>query len=71
MLAEQAEFLKATNHELGHWQLLRDLDGFVSACVAAVSAGGEGRDRESSYVAIYVETRPEDRWRPPRDPLRS
>jgi hypothetical protein len=54
MLAEQAEFLKATNHELGNWQLLRDLDGFVSACDAALSAVAKA-DSAKRYVAIYVE----------------
>ena len=34
-LAEQAEFLKAREQEIGHWQLLRDLDRIVMTCTAA------------------------------------
>ena len=54
MLAEQAEFLKATNHDLGNWQLLRDLDSFVAACA---SARGEvaKTDAAKRFVSIYVE----------------
>jgi len=54
MLAEQAEFLKATNHELGNWQLLRDLDGFVIACAAARSDVAKA-DTAKKHVAIYVD----------------
>jgi len=54
MLAEQAEFLKATNHELGNWQLLRDLDGFVTACASARDDVAKA-DTAKKHVAIYVE----------------
>lgn len=52
-LAEQAEFLKATNEERGNWALLRDLDAFVTACAAA--RGEVARtDSAKKLVSIYV-----------------
>ena len=54
MLGEQAEFLKATNHELGNWQLLRALDGFLVACTAGRSEVAKA-DTAKKHVAIYVD----------------
>ncbi|CAN7565809.1 PglZ domain-containing protein [Variovorax sp. LjRoot178] len=54
MLAEQAEFLRATNHDLGNWQLLRDLDGLVTACALARSEVAKA-DTSKMFVSIYVE----------------
>jgi hypothetical protein len=53
-LAEQAEFLRATNRELGNWQLLRDLDAFVSACSAGC-ADVEKATSAKGLVALFVE----------------
>lgn len=53
VLAEQAEFLKARDQEIGHWQLLRDLDVLVTACANArkdVGAASEAR----AHVALFV-----------------
>lgn len=53
VLAEQAEFLKARDQEIGHWQLLRDLDALVTACAGArreVSAS----DEPHALVALFV-----------------
>jgi hypothetical protein len=52
-LAEQAEFLKARDQEIGQWQLLRDLDGLIAACTAArkqVAAADTAR----AFVEIFV-----------------
>ncbi len=54
ILAEQAEFLKATNHELGNWLLLRDLDAFVVGCASARSEVAKA-DTAKRFVSIYVE----------------
>lgn len=54
VLAEQAEFLKARDQEIGQWQLLRDLDVLVTACAnarKAVNAASEAR----AHVALFVE----------------
>jgi hypothetical protein len=53
VLAEQAEFLKARDQEIGHWQLLRDLDVLVTACANArkdANAASEAR----AHVALFV-----------------
>jgi hypothetical protein len=53
LLAEQAEFLKAREDEIGHWQLLRDLDVLIVACTAArkeVAAADTAR----AFVEIFV-----------------
>ncbi len=53
VLAEQAEFLKARDQEIGHWQLLRDLDVLVAACADGrkdVNAATDAR----GYVALFV-----------------
>jgi hypothetical protein len=53
LLAEQAEFLKARDQEIGHWQLLRNLDALVASCTSGrkdVIAAGEAR----GHVALYV-----------------
>lgn len=53
VLAEQAEFLKARDQEIGHWQLLRDVDALVVACTAArkevVAA-----DTARAFVEVFV-----------------
>jgi hypothetical protein len=54
LLAEQAEFLKAANHELGNWQLLQDLGGFASASATAF-IDVEKAATEKNYVDIYIE----------------
>ncbi len=54
MLSEQAEFLKATNRELGSWQLLQVLDRLVIACVAGRAEVAKA-DAATKHVAIYVE----------------
>lgn len=54
MLAEQAEFLKATNHELGNWLLLRDLDAFVTSCASARREVANA-DTAKKFVSIYVD----------------
>ena len=54
MLSEHAEFLKAANHDLGQWQLLCDLDHFVSACAAAHGLVAAAVTTKR-LVAIYVE----------------
>lgn len=52
-LTEQSEFQKATTHELGSWQVLRDLDAFVTACAAArvrVAKSVSAKDLVATYV---------------------
>jgi len=53
LLAEQAEFLKARVQEIGHWQLLRDLDALVVACAAARKEVAMA-DSAHSHVALFV-----------------
>jgi hypothetical protein len=53
-IAEQAEFLKASHHVLGEWQLLRDLGDLVVTCRSA----GDQTDAATTakeLVAIYIE----------------
>lgn len=52
-LAEQAEFLKARDQEIGHWQLLRDLDALVTACAAARKKVPEA-DTAHAHVTLFV-----------------
>jgi len=53
MLGEQAEFVKATEHELGQWQLLADLDAFVTACAAGLTSVAKA-DTARAFVEIFV-----------------
>jgi hypothetical protein len=53
LIAEQAEFLKARDQEIGHWQLLRDLDLLVVACGAARKEVAEA-DSAPAHVALFV-----------------
>lgn len=53
LLAEQADFLKAREDEIGHWQLLHDLDALSIACASArkeVAAADTAR----AFVEIFV-----------------
>jgi hypothetical protein len=53
LLAEQAEFLKAREQEIGHWQLLRDLDALIIACAAALKEVAVA-DSARAHVALFV-----------------
>jgi hypothetical protein len=53
LLAEQAEFLKARDQEIGHWQLLRDLDALVVACAVARKEVAVA-DSARAHVALFV-----------------
>ncbi|WNZ59538.1 PglZ domain-containing protein [Myxococcus sp. MxC21-1] len=53
VLAEQAEFLKARDQEIGHWQLLRDLDALVTACARA-RKDVNASDEPHAHVALFV-----------------
>lgn len=53
LLAEQAEFLKAREDEIGHWQLLRDLDALIAACSAARKEVAAA-DTSRAFVEIFV-----------------
>lgn len=52
-LAEQAEFLKARDQEIGHWQLLRELDALIVACSAARKKVAAA-DTAQAFVEIFV-----------------
>jgi hypothetical protein len=53
LIAEQAEFLKARDQEIGHWQLLQDLDLLVVACGAARKEVAAA-DSAPAHVALFV-----------------
>lgn len=53
VVAEQAEFLKASERESGHWQLLQDLDALVTACAAARMDVAIA-DTARAHVEIFV-----------------
>ncbi len=53
VLAEQAEFLKARDQEIGHWQLLRDLDALVVACAAARKEAATA-EAARAHVELFV-----------------
>lgn len=53
VLAEQAEFLKARVQEIGHWQLLRELDALIVACAAARREVASAKVARA-YVELFV-----------------
>jgi hypothetical protein len=52
LIAEQAEFLKARDQEIGHWQLLQDLDLLVVACGAARKEVAAAREIDGVHLEI-------------------